>query len=156
MKLWAGFLWLSSYSHWPLCRALGGIGWLLFGMVVWFLLPELSCTTAWSPVLPIPLNLWLHEVVFISLFSKPVPHPCQSLWDREATGCRWLLLHVFMCLRVLDDSEYLSASIQIPYHLQRIPISPLSAVFSTDLENPSGHKPQQGTQLVLITMTSIC
>lgn len=55
-----------------------------------------------------------HEVVSYSLCSdEPVPYPCQSLWDREATACRLLLLHVFMWLRVLDDSEYLSASIQI-------------------------------------------
>lgn len=67
--------------------------------------------------------------------------------------------YCFMCL---CGSEFWMAqslyqqAFRTSHHLQRILIFPLSAIFSKDLENPSGHKPQQGTQLVPITTTSIC
>lgn len=115
MKLWAGFLWLSSYSQWPLCRALGEIGWLLFEKVVWILLPGaqlnqsmISSAAHSLQFVAVAVKLWVYLLAQLSL--SLIPANLFGTGKPLGADC-----YCFMCLYGSEfwiTQEYLSASIQ--------------------------------------------
>lgn len=132
MKLWAGFLWLSSYSHWPLCRALGGMWWLLFEKVVWFLLPGtqlnqgmISSAAHSLEFVAVAMKLWVILLAQMSL--SLIPANLFGTGKPLGADC-----YCFMCL--CGSEFWMTQSIyqqafRTSYHLQRIPISPWSVIF---------------------------
>lgn len=115
MKLWARFLWLSSCSHWPLCRALGGIEWLLFEKVVWFLLPGaqlnqcmISSAAHSLEFMAVAMKLWVYLLAQMNL--SLIPANLFGTGKPLGADC-----YCFMCLCGSEfwmTWEYLSASIQ--------------------------------------------
>lgn len=101
LELWAGFLWLSSRAHCPLCRAVGQDR----ATAVWSLLPGAvllqptgsgaACSPALQPIAVQP-QAHLPDQMSLSLI--------RALREREVTVCRWLVLRLFMCLRIQNSS----------------------------------------------------
>lgn len=99
----------------------GGTGGPLFEKFIWFFFPpphlDQCCPLAW-------VSGSSNEALSLSACSgELVPHPCYTVWEREATVCGLFLLHVFMWLRLWDGSLYFNKLSELQAICKEFPFS---------------------------------